>query len=98
MTELLHNTDFEPWLQTTFRLTFTPAHFMDAVLEEVNLLNGFTPVDRKPFSIIFRSQQKTEYFSQAMCILEHPEKGEIPIFLVPMGFDGEGMRYEAIFS
>lgn len=98
MTELLHHTDFEPWLHTPFRLHFTSELLMDAILEEVNLLNGFTPADRKPFSLIFKSKQKTEYFSQAMCILEHPEKGEIPIFLVPLGFDGEGMRYEAIFS
>jgi hypothetical protein len=30
--------------------------------------------------------------------LRHPELGELSIFLVPVGVDAEGVRYEAIFS
>jgi hypothetical protein len=30
--------------------------------------------------------------------LRHPVMGELDLFLVPIGPDGEGMRYEAVFT
>ena len=45
-----------------------------------------------------RSEQKTQYYEQTTFTLEHPDKGNLDVFFVPVGFDGEGVLYEAIFS
>ncbi len=98
MEELLHFTDFESLLHTEVNIQFTPETILPARLVSLSLYDNNSPVDRKPFSLIFLTDQKSEYFPQAISILQHPQKGEIAIFLVPLGFDGEGMRYEAVFS
>ena len=59
---------------------------------------NYSPLARKPFSLVFRTNQKTEYYPQGMMILSHPEKGEIPLFFVPVGFDEVGMKYETVFA
>ncbi len=52
---------------------------------------------RDPFSLIFRGPP-TPVLPQAICQLEHEDLGVLEIFLVPVGPDSEGMRYEAIFT
>ncbi len=96
--ELLHSTDFAPYLNQVFQIRFTIDTTLPAELIKVAEVPGYTNVDRTPFSIIFRTAQKTEYYKQSVCILHHPAKGDVPVFLVPLGLDEEGMRYEAVFS
>jgi hypothetical protein len=67
-------------------------------LIEATELTGYSPLERKPFSIVFRTEQKGEYYQQATFIIQHPQKGDISMFLVPKGFDNVGMKYEAVFS
>ena len=98
MSDLLHASDFAPLLNQVFPIRFTNEVTLPAELIQVNEVSSFTPVERKPFSIVFRTEQKTEYYEQTICILQHPEKGEIHLFLVPIGLDGQGMRYEAVFA
>ena len=98
MEELLHLSDFSPFLDQEFEIQFTEEIALPAVLVEAKEIHSYSPVDRKPFSLIFRTPQKKEYFPQAIRILHHPEKGELPVFLVPLGPDHQGMRYEAVFS
>ena len=98
MSELLHVSDFAPWLNQTFPIRFTQEVTLPAELIQVNEVDGYSPIERKPFSIVFRTEQTAEYYQQAVCILQHPEKGELALFLVPLGLDSQGMRYEAVFS
>lgn len=98
MSELLHLSDFAPFIDQEFQIGFTPELTLPAILVQAVELDSYSPADRKPFSLIFRTEQKNEYFAQAIRILHHPDKGEISIFLVPLGPDQKGMRYEAIFS
>lgn len=98
MSDLLHASDFAPLLNQTLPIRFSEAITMPAELISVREVNNYSPVERIPFSIILRTGQKTEYYEQTICILQHPEKGEIPLFLVPLGLDSEGMRYEAVFA
>jgi hypothetical protein len=98
MSALLHVADFSPWLNQTFSIRFTQEVTLPAELIQVNEVDGFSPIERKPFSIVFRTEQKKDYYEQAICILQHPEKGELALFLVPLGLDSQGMRYEAVFS
>ncbi len=53
---------------------------------------------RTPFSVIFRTAQKEFYFQQGIYNIELPEKGMVAVFLVPLGPDQEGMKYEAVFN
>ena len=61
---------------------------------------GSAPDDgrRQAFSLIFRNDRTDAYLPQGIHTLHHAELGEIALFLVPLGPDGQGMRYEVIFG
>lgn len=90
--------DFSPLLNQQFPIQFTSEVKLEAELVGLTELNGYSPLERKPFSVMFRTRQKTEYYNQGIFMVIHPIKGEIPIFMTPQGFDGVGMKYEAVFS
>lgn len=52
---------------------------------------------REPFSVLFRGA-KDVVLPQSVYRLERQGDEPLDIFLVPIGPDGEGMRYEAVFS
>lgn len=90
--------DFQKYKSGHFTIRFTPEVELIAELTEINELKLHSESTRLPFSLIFRTEQKNEYYPQSTFILIHPESGEIPVFMVPIGPDDQGMRYEAIFS
>jgi hypothetical protein len=49
------------------------------------------------FSTFFSGPQSS-FLPQGTYTFEHPEMGELQIFLVPLGLDKRGYRYEAIFN
>jgi Domain of unknown function (DUF6916) len=53
--------------------------------------------ERKPFGVIFRGP-RAPVLAQRIYRLEGTSIGTLEIFIVPVGPDAEGMRYEAIFS
>lgn len=59
---------------------------------------GTEPAARRaPFSLVFRGPGD-RVLPQRIYRLAHDELGEFEFFLVPIGPDREGMRYEAIFA
>ncbi|MCC7505204.1 MAG: hypothetical protein IT259_07880 [Saprospiraceae bacterium] len=98
MLDQLQAADFSPLIHQTLTLRFSEEVSLPAELMEVREVNSFTPLDRKPFAIVVRTDQKTHYYNQTIAVLEHPEKGDLPLFFVPVGFDGQGMLYEAVFA
>lgn len=92
------STDFKALLHQTIQVSFTPEVTLSAEVVEVSELGGYTPLDRVPFSIVLRTVQKNEYYTQGTYTLVHPALDALPVFLVPLGADGGGMRYEAVFS
>lgn len=91
--------DFEPLLHKTVPIRFTPDVTLDAELTELTRTGHvYTDGARQPFSCIWRTQQRNEYYPQATFTMIHPEKGEMPVFLVPIGPDKEGMLYQTIFG
>jgi hypothetical protein len=59
---------------------------------------GETPAGKRaPFSLLFRGQ-KAPWLVQHVYRLEHDRLGSLELFLVPVGPDESGMRYEAIFN
>ena len=55
------------------------------------------PARRQPFSIVFRGPGDV-LLPQRIYRIEHEEIGAFDLFLVPIGLDEEGLRYEAIFT
>jgi hypothetical protein len=53
--------------------------------------------ERRQFSLVFRGPA-TAVLPQSTYQLSHAELGELDLFLVPIGPDAEGMRYEAAFA
>ena len=53
--------------------------------------------ERLQFSLLFRSRAEG-VLPQGTYLVKHADLGELDLFLVPLGADAEGMRYEAAFA
>jgi hypothetical protein len=95
---------FQPRVGQTFRIRPRPEHELEAQLIEARALGGGpsrapsqTSRRRTPFSLSFRTSL-TVPLPQSIYEVVHDELGSYEIFLVPVGPDGKGMVYEAIFT
>jgi hypothetical protein len=52
---------------------------------------------RLQFSLVFRGPTEPA-LAQATHALDHPDLGHLDVFLVPIGPDAQGMRYQAVFG
>lgn len=98
MLENLTILDFEAFLNKSISIRFTPEVILPAELISAVAWGEKSDKYRQPFTLVFRTPQKQEYYQQGTFILLHPEAGDLPIFFVPIGPDSEGMRYEAVFT
>jgi hypothetical protein len=91
---------FTPHLGSVFTITFSNGETLPLHLEKVNSLGSGVPGGRAPFSLLFRHPPlpNNAYLPQHIHHLEHAMLGSLELFLVPLGPDSEGMRYEAIFT
>jgi hypothetical protein len=96
--DLLSLNDFNTYLNKVFTIRISDEVLLDAELIELTKLNNYSPLERSPFSIVFRTEQKNEYYQQGIFTVVHPQKGNLELFLSPLGFDSVGMKYEAVFS
>ncbi len=77
---------------------FIIAEPIEMELVEVNGLRHKHPrAEREPFSLAFRGP-KAPVLIQKIYPVEHRSLGVLDLFLVPIGPDQAGMRYEAIFT
>lgn len=89
---------FRPRLGEQFRIQATDQRSIDVELVEANPLGSNTATPRgQPFSLVFRAAGG-EQVPQRIYRVEHEQMGAHDIFLVPIGPDRGGMRYEAIFT
>ncbi len=88
---------FAPHLGSRFALPLT-----DGVLElelfAVDALPTPPNAPRASFALRFRTPAVTGHVPQRIYPLAHPVLGTLEIFLVPLGADAAGMRYEAVFA
>jgi hypothetical protein len=88
--------DFAPLLNGRFRVEpDDPSAAFDAELIEVS--EGGRGPSRTQFSLVFRGGG-TPPLRQQVLRVEHDELGALEIFLVPLGPDEIGQRYEAVFT
>jgi hypothetical protein len=86
---------FEPLIGDTFTITAEPTT-VGLVLASVRALSEW-PGGRQPFGLDFLGPREP-VLPQAIYRLEHAELGVLEIFVVPIGRDADGTRYEAIFT
>ena len=80
-----------------FALMDADASGVSAELIEVEPLRGGASGGRQPFSLIFAGPP-APILPQRTYRLHHRRFPELDIFLVPIGADASGVRYQAIFS
>lgn len=97
MSDPLSREHFAEHLGDTFRLEAEGSTGSLTLLEASPLESTARKDEREPFSLVFRGA-KEEVLPQRIYRLEHEALGSLDIFLVPIGPDGEGMRYEAVFN
>ena len=101
MSDLNHLThvQFEKCLHQSFQVACADADPVKTELIEVGKRGTFNPEShkRQAFSLIFRGPMEP-LLTQKTHVLRNETMGNLEIFLVPIGPDEQGMRYEAIFN
>jgi hypothetical protein len=102
MLDSLTKDHFVPLMGDKFRMEVGADQSLELELIQVTPLpvhpSGKGPArKREPFSLIFRGPLQP-YYPQQIYPLTHGKLGQLELFLVPIGSDGTGMRYEAIFN
>ena len=101
--------DFRGYLKQNFRIQYSDADSLEVQLIDVKDLGDIfddeddeddeiVPLRKHPFSLMFRSPNMHEFLPQSIYPVIHEQMGTLEIFLVPVGPDRKGMRYQAIFS
>ena len=93
--EALTAGDFAPLLHEPFRIDpGDGSPFSVALIEITEADSGAV---RQQFSLVFRGGP-TPPLPQRIYAVEHERLGYVELFLVPLGPDGAGERYEAVFT
>ncbi len=94
---------FADRLGERFRIVVDADNALDVELIEAVELpshadeNDEDSIRRDPFSLLFLGP-KESYLPQRMYLLEHPRIEPFQAFVVPIGPNKKGMRYEVIFN
>jgi hypothetical protein len=88
--------DFEPLVGQRFELVPPTGGSLEIVLTSCQA-GVASAGDRVPVSRVFHAG-RGPVVGQQICRLRHPELGELELFVVPIGPDPDGMRYEIIFA
>lgn len=85
-----------------FQVTREAQPSLEFELIEVSTLPSHADPDdpvasKEPFSLVFRGPHDI-VLEQRIYTLEHASLGKLEIFLVPLGPDKHGVRYEAVFN
>ena len=102
MLERFTSETFAPHLGEPFRVFPESSSAIEVTLIDVTVLGGGSEGSgaaggRVPFSLVFRGPLQP-VLPQRTYRVEHDGIGEFDLFLVPIGLDAEGMRYEAVFT
>ena len=97
LSELTHET-FANELGSPFELDYGAGAPLKLELVEATAAKQSSVGSRRtPFSLLFRGPRQP-VLPQKIYPLEHDRLGRLEIFLVPLGPEGAGMCYEAVFT
>jgi hypothetical protein len=82
-----------------FTITAPDGDTLELTLAEAKLApeNYGVPGRRAPFSLIFHGPL-SPFAPQGTWPVDHPELEGLQLFLVPIGPEGDAMRYQAVFT
>jgi len=89
--------DFRQHIGGSFRIHYGGAQPLQVRLSEVADMPPNAANLREPFSLLFHGPSDG-WLQQGTYAFEHDAMGRMEIFVVPLGADAEGMRYEVIFA
>jgi hypothetical protein len=93
--ELLTKEAFAENLNTKFRIPMQSSSA--AELELIEVVEARSTSRQQQFSVFFRGP--LEYLlPQATYHMEHEKMGAMDLFIVPVGREQDGFRYEAVFN
>jgi len=92
-----HFDDFKGCLDQPFALELEGSIYPLKLISADKLNNSATVDDREAFSIVFRGESSLK-LEQKIYRISHNTMGDMELFIVPIGPDDKGMRYEAVFS
>ena len=93
----LTHADFTDRLHETFRIDLGSST-LEVELIAAELLGPAPETGRRePFSVLFQGP-KEPILPQQIYRLEHPQMGTLEVFLVPIGPNPKGQRYELVFT
>jgi hypothetical protein len=92
MSETLTLNDFSPHLHSRFRVSQADNYEL-----ELTEVTDHSNAQLEQFSLIFLGVP-SPWLPQGSYRLVHQRIGECELFLVPIGPDAAGMRYQAVFS
>ena len=94
----LKNTDFQPHINSEFTSITKNGNTKAFELLEVTNLGCTSDNDsRQAFSLVFRGENSPQP-QQSIYEMDHKHLGQLKLFMVPIGPDQQGMRYEAVFT
>ena len=91
--------DFAKHLNQRFRLRSDAGDLQLELIEATAIRTTGKPPDgqRAPFSAVFRGPKEAP-LAQMIYDIEHQEMASLPLFMVPIGPDDQGMLYEVVFN
>jgi hypothetical protein len=90
--------DFEGYREKTFMVSAGSEVSFEAELIEVAPMGDTAGSNgRRAFSLVFRGPHTEEPIQQTYT-LDNADLGSLDLFLVPIGPDEKGMKYEAVFT
>jgi len=95
MPENLNSRVFAEQLNTPFRIGVAGREPL--VLELFEVTEGHDSPRLEQFSLMFRGPM-TFMIGQGLYRMNHDKLGELDLFLVPIGPDQKGLRYQVIFN
>jgi hypothetical protein len=93
----LEHAVFEPHVGSVFAMEVGEGDTAELVLVAAVPLGSGGGRRRAPFALTFQSREETVR-PQRIYALDHPALDRMEVFLVPVGREGTGVLYEAIFN
>jgi hypothetical protein len=95
MIDSVTHADFAQQLNTKFQIQVDADKRIDLTMVELSELK-LSP-RQEQFAIVFRGPLEV-FLGQGMRDFEHEQMGKLPLFIVPISKDDEGVYYEAVFN
>ncbi|GAB4186713.1 MAG: hypothetical protein Tsb002_11420 [Wenzhouxiangellaceae bacterium] len=69
-----------------------------ATISEVQRMTRHGDSEREPFSVLLSVADTDRFYEQQIFTFDHGQLGRFELFMVPLGPQGQGMVYEAVFT